>query len=235
MKPSLFIPVLFVLAACAAPIDKAPEKAFLQPDYLHPDEAASIANSNGRARRTGDDLVLTFADGHTKSFHNDDKGCEDGPDHCHSYVLATALPNFHWFLVVERFYEGGKFDLYDDRDGLTTELPYGPVFSPDGQRILIQNDDVTSEFPGDNLEIWRREGNRMEREWSANPDKSDTGVPRGMPYHSEVQSWQGDRITLTFSEPGIYDLKTRTSAPERSWPATLTREADGWHLRARAH
>jgi hypothetical protein len=235
MRHSLCFPGLFVLAACAAPIDGAPEKAFLQPDYSHPNEAASIANSNGRARRIGDDLVLTFADGHTKSFRNDDKGCEDGPDHCHSYVLAAALPNFHWFLVVQRFYEGGKFDLYDDRAGLLTELPYEPVFSPDGQRILIQNDDVTSEFPGDNLEIWRREGNRMEREWAANPDERDTGISRGPGlYHSEVQSWQGDRIVLIFSVPGAYDLKTRTSAPGRSWPATLTRKADGWHLSARA-
>ena len=235
MKPVLCIPVLLVLAACAAPIDHTPERTFFQPDYFHPHEAASIANSDGRARRTGDDLVLTFADGHTKSFHNDDKGCQDGPNHCHSYVLAAALPDFHWLLVVERFYEGGKFDLYDDRNGLLTELPYEPVFSPDGQRILIQNDDVTSEFPGDNLEIWRREGFRMVREWAANPDEHDTGIASGLgPYHSQVQDWKGERITLIFSVPGAYDLKTRTNAPGRSWPVTLRREPDGWHLNALA-
>jgi hypothetical protein len=90
-------------------------------------------------------------------------------------------------------------------------------------------------FDGDNLEIWRREGTRAVREWVANPDASDTGVSQGgPPYHSKVQSWRGDRITLTLSVPGAYDLKTRTSAPGRAWPGTLTREPDGWHLKAKA-
>jgi hypothetical protein len=205
-------------------------------DYrnLERNEAALLANSHGRARRSGDDLILTYANGQSRTFHNDNKGCEYGPDHCDGFVLAADLPQFHWFLVFEELYEGGRLMLYNDQAGLPTELLYFPVFSPDGQRILIQNDDVSDDFPGDNLEIWRRESNRMEREWSANPDESDTGVPREMPYHSEVQNWQGDRITLTLSSPGTYNVQTRTSLPDRKWTATLIRQADGWHLNARA-
>ena len=74
----------------------------------------------------------------------------------------------------------------------------------------------------------------MEREWSANPDENDTGVPRGLPLHSEVQNWQGNRITLTMSSRGAYDIRTRTNVPDRKWTATLIRQVDGWHLNARA-
>ncbi|HWY60926.1 MAG TPA: hypothetical protein VNW15_03400 [Rhizomicrobium sp.] len=245
MNSAFRLPILvflapLALAACdsaTGPESGTSETVAVEPDYhnMGAKEVALIAHSHGRARRVGDDLIIAFSNGQTRTFHNDNKGCEDGPDSCDSFVLAADLPQFHWFLVYEGFYEGGRFTLYDDRGGLPTEIPYWPVFSPDGQRILIQNDDVSSEFPGDNLEIWRRQGAKAVREWSANPDAGDTGVSQGgPPYHSEVQRWRGDRVALIFSVPDAYDLKTRTSASGRKWTATLTRQADGWHLNARA-
>jgi hypothetical protein len=238
-KSLLELMALLALSACASVptlMHGKNQSIAIEPDYrnMGTNGAALIANSHGRARQDGDDLILTFTNGQSRTFHSDDKGCQDGPEHCDGYVLMADLPQFHWFLIYERFYEGGRITLYDDRGGLPTEIPYFPAFSPDGQRILIQNDDVSSEFDGDNLEIWRREGSRIVREWSANPDETDTGVPYGLPYHTEVRNWQGDRITLTMSARGAYDMKTKTSAPDRQWTATLTRRSDGWHLKARA-
>src|ERR1700722_15354327 len=126
------------------------------------DEPRLIAGSKDRARRTGNNLILHLANGKSRTFHSDNKGCQDGPDHCDGYILIGELPAFHWFAVFETAYAGGRFFLIDDRVGLPTEIPFWPTFSTDGQRLLIQNDDESGFFEGDTLEIWRREGYRME-------------------------------------------------------------------------
>jgi hypothetical protein len=197
-------------------------------------EPKLIAASKGRARRTGDDLFLRFADGKSRTFHNDNKGCQDGPNHCDGYILIGALPAFHWFVLFETAYEGGRYYLYDDRDGLPTEIPYWPTFSADGERLLIQNDDVSGFFEGDTLEIWRRKGYRMEREWIANPEESDTGVHTDGPLHTKLLSWTGDRITLEFRTDEDFNPTTGKHTSARRWTGTITRAVDGWHLDAHA-
>ena len=196
-------------------------------------EPGLIAASKNRARRMGDDLTLHFADGKSRTFHNDNKGCQDGPDHCDGYILIGDLPAFHWFVVFETAYEGGRFFLIDARDGLPTEIPW-PSFSTDGQRLLIQNDDVSGFFEGDGLEIWRREGYRMEREWIANPNEGDTGVPTNSVLHTQLLSWTGDQITLEFRTDADFNTKTGARTPERRWTGTIRHAADGWHLHAHA-
>ena len=193
-----------------------------------------LAASHGRARRMGDDLILHFANGEDRRFHNDNKGCEDGPGHCEGYLLIGDLPAFHWFVLFQTAYEGGNFLLIDDRDGLPTSIPFWPIFSPDGLRLLIQNDDESDFFEGDALEIWRREGQRMQREWIANPDEGDTGVHTDGVLHTRLLSWKGDRMVLEFRTDEVFDTKTRLRTPARHWTGTITRAADGWHLNARA-
>ena len=198
------------------------------------DEPKLIAGSKDRARRAGDDLILHFANGKSRTFHNDSSGCQDGPDHCDGYILIGDLPAFDWFVVFETAYEGGRFFLIDDRDGLPTEIPFWPTFSSDAQHLLIQNDDELGFFEGDMLEIWRREGYRMEREWIANPNESDTGVHTGGVLHTKLLSWTGDKIILEFRTDADFNAKTGERTPERRWTGTITHAADGWHLDARA-
>ena len=228
--------VALSLSACVSP-DRAPASftAIAASDRaMAENEPRLIAGSNGRAQRTGDSLILHFANGKSRTFRNDNKGCDDGPDHCDGYILIGDLPAFHWFVLFETAYEGGRFWLYDDRDGLPTEIPYWPTFSADGTRLLIQNDDESSFFEGDSLEIWRRAGFRMEREWIANPGESDTGVHTDSILHTKLLSWTGDRIVLEFRTDEGFDTGTGKRIPERRWTGTIIHKPDGWHLDARA-
>lgn len=197
-------------------------------------EPGLISASKDRARRVGDDLILHYANGKSRTFHSDNKGCQDGPDHCDGYILIGDLPAFHWFVLFETAYEGGRFFLIDDRDGLPTELPFWPSFSTDGQRLLIQNDDESGFFEGDTLEIWRREGYRMEREWIANPDESDTGVHTQGVLHTKLLSWTDRQIILEFRMDADFNTDTGKRTPERRWIGKITHAADGWHLDAHA-
>jgi len=199
---------------------------------LGANEAVLIANSHSRARRDGDNLTLTFANGHTMTLHNDNKGCEDGPDHCDSYMLAAEVPQFHWFLVFEAFYEGGNFYLIDDRSGRKTRIPYWPVFSPDGQRILIQNDDEVSDHDN-NLEIWRRDGDGAVLEWSHSVKQANAELPSlfGF-YYTSVANWRGDRIDLALSSTAQFDVKTKKVMPAQNWTGMLIHENGEWKLQA---
>jgi len=246
MKKTIFALLIMAAAiiACAAPTPQDPASAPAPPpiaagsnstEDMQRAEPALIAASHGRAERTGDDLVLRFANGHSRTFHNDDKGCPDGgPDHCDSFVLIGDLPAFHWFILFEALYEGGRFQLFDERDGLPTAIPYWPSFSPDGERMLIQNDDASGFFEGDALEIWRRDGYRMKREWIANPDEADTGVRTDSILHTKLLSWAKDLITLEFRVDSNFDTRTRQLTPERLWIGTIARGAQGWSLNVRA-
>jgi len=229
------LPLMGLLCGCTAPSGFGPIAiGDPQSGNITKGEAGRLAASHGRARRQGDDLILTFADGKSRSFHSNTKGCQDGPDDCDGFTLIGDLPRFHWFVLFESLYEGGNFLLVDDQTGLPTPIPYWPTFSPDGTRFLILNDDVTDFFPGENLEIWRRWGNRAEREWIGNPDERDTGVPDALgPYHIKLLRWKGDVITLAFSTDDTFNTKTQTATPARHWTGTLRRGPDGWLLSAR--
>ena len=198
-------------------------------------EAGLIAASHGRAGRRGDDLTLHFANGLSRTFRNNDRGCADGgPDACDAFILIGDLPAFHWFVLFEALYEGGRFHLFDDRDGLPTEIPYWPTFSPDGTRLLIQNDDVSGFFEGDRLEIWRRDGYGMKREWIANPDETDTGVVTDSFQHTKLLAWTKDQIALEFRVDEGLNTKTGQRTPEQHWTGTIKLGPGGWILNARA-
>jgi len=231
---------LLSLAACDSAIHAAaPDGSFFvaipgDGHEMADAEPGLIAASKDRARRIGDDLILRLADGKSRTFHNDNKGCQDGPDHCDGYILIGDLPAFHWYVVFETAYEGGRIFLIDTRDGLPTEIPFWPTFSSDGQRLLIQNDDESGFFEGDALEIWRRDGYRMEREWIANPNEGDTGIRTNSVLHTKLLSWTGDQISLEIRTDEDFNPKTVKRTPERRWRGTITHAADGWHLQARA-
>jgi hypothetical protein len=230
--------VLPCLAACVPVKHDATPASFVDLSSSDRDmaqaEPALILASKTRAHRDADALILHYANGESRTFRNDNKGCQDGPDHCDGYILIGDLPAFHWFVLFETAYEGGRYFVIDDRDGLPTELPYWPVFSADGQRLLIQNDDESGFFEGEALEIWRREGYRMEREWIANPDESDTGIHTNSVLHTKLLSWTDGQIVLEFRTDDYFDVKTGQRTPERRWTGKITHAADGWHLDAHA-
>lgn len=220
-----------MLGGCSHMADSSAEDAWLRRAYADgtlDTESIALPAAKGRIARRGDDLILTLANGKTLVLHSDVKGCHDGYEHCDGYRLIADLPSRHFYLVDESYYEGGDTRLIDDRTGRVTTIASIPVFSPDGARFLVRNEDVTGETEGDNLEIWRRDGDGAKREWSANLDAANTGVPQTFGvYHIEVVSWTGDRIALSITSDDS------GAKPAKSWHGSLLRDGRGWHLDAR--
>lgn len=180
-------------------------------------EPIVLAKAHGHAVRRGSELILRLTSGKTLAFPD-----SDDPDRVLNYKLMAYLPARHFFMLWDELYEGGEISLVDDRTGEETVIPWYPVFSPDGTRLLIQNDGEAFVIESENLEIWRRDGGRMVREWSINPGKAETGIDTVFAFRTDVVRWSGNTIILAFARE------------ERHWTGTLTLASDGWRLWAPA-
>lgn len=196
-------------------------------------EKAALAAAAGRVDRNGDVLTLHFLNHTTLRLRDHRKACEDTDpkmpiDDCLIYQLSADLPSRHAIVVTKNLYEGcGEALVFDDRTGRQTRFADVPVFSPDGKRLLIQNDCEADGSASDNhLEIWKRTGSGWVLEWAYTDreayaaDKALTNV-----FHSTVASWQGDRIAMTFSAAALAQTNER-------WSGTLTRIDGRWVLKA---
>jgi hypothetical protein len=185
-----------------------------------------------RAHAIGDDLVLSLTNGKIIRLHGDRKDCDDGNDQCTFYKFESAPPTSHWFSIFKGAYEGGDYFLIDADTGRKTDVPYKPLFSTDASRFLILNDDVTGNFPGDSIEIWRRERDRAVREWSSNLGETETGV-RSDSYQTKIQHWDGEAINISITTEDQID-KNKQFVAGRKWIGTIKHLTDGWHMNARA-
>lgn len=232
MRLASFAVVLLLTApACA---DRASEDALLakaRSTYLNDPamEKAAIAASPKRATRTGATLrlerigrPLTLTD--TRAACDDDSPRFDAGT-CARYDLVADLRTRHAYLVVKGGYEGcGDLLLIDDRSGRQTLFADVPTFSPDGERLLIQNECEAEGSASDNhLEIWRRQADGWVLEWAYTDEAAYAADPDlKRIFHSTVVAWQGDRIVLAFSD----------SDAGRHWTGSLTRIEGRWVLKA---
>lgn len=233
--------LLVTLYACLALIpcdhhlalaDRAAEDAFLaemkhiraitkwpeNPDALL--ERKAIDNAKGRAERNGKSLGLTLTNGRKRRYVNLD-GCEDTPfrfDRCLQYQLVALLPSRRLFLIKADFYEGGAFFLVDDRTGRETRLSAEPVFGVRDDIFLVIDDDYAY-GSGDELQIWRRKGDRVVRIW--NWRRSEEPEERNI----ELIRWE---------KKGEIELEMRWqpegSPDDECWPAVLREGKAGWQL-----
>lgn len=201
-------------------------------DYLNNPamEKEALAASNGRATRRGATLLLQRA-GHKPVQRSDNKpACDDEGSRfdaaqCTRFTLVADLPARNAYLVARSGYEGcADLLLIDDRSGRETVFADVPVFSPDGQRLLIQNECEADGSASDNhLEIWRRQNGGWVLEWrytDAEAYAADPTLKRL--FRSNVVAWQGDHIVLTF-------INTETA---QHWTGTLDRQSGRWILAA---
>jgi hypothetical protein len=202
-----------------------------------PADALKAAIRSGRAIPNEHGITIVLAGGKHIDFQDKTIGCPSGARqlddaNCQHFVLAADLPSKRFFLIRRQDYEGGVYFLVDDHTGRQTEIDAVPVFSPDGSRFLVQNDNVAT-YHENNLEIWRREGDTATIEWS-HPYKqvyAEAPVLKGI-YHIEVTGWHRDRITLAFSSGQYFDTKKNAVVPARYWIGSLTRQGSGWRLKA---
>ena len=184
------------------------------------------ATRAGRAVPDGAGLTLVLVSGRHLRMTNDTRGCpqdEHGLDdgHCYRYGLVQDLPDQHAFIVREAYYEGDSLLLIDDRTGRQTALDGMPVFSPDGTRFFVNDDDEANDHDN-NLEVWRRDGDVAVLEWAHPVKQVQVEAPALKEvYHAEVADWSpGNVITLDFS------------GERRDWSGHLTQGPKGWALTA---
>ena len=185
--------------------------------------AATLA---GRAIPDRGGLSLVLASGQHLRMIDNTRGCpiDDHPlddGHCYRYSLVADLPKQHAFIVSESYAQGQSLLLIDDRTGRQTGIDGMPVFSADGSRFFV-NDDETLGAHDTNFEIWRRDGDGAVLEWAhlVKPVHAED-PPQPKAYHTEVVDWSSaDVISLAFS------------GAHSDWNGQLTRGAKGWTLTA---
>ncbi len=184
------------------------------------------ATRAGRATPDGAGLSLVLTSGRHLRMVNNTRGCPRGDQglddgNCYRYVLLGDLPEQHAFIVGEDYYEGESLFLVDDRTGRQTGIDGIPVFSPDGSRFFINDDDEANDHDN-NIEIWRRDGDGAVIEW-AHPWKQVYVEAPALKeiYHVSVSDWsKPETISLAFS------------SGRRDWDGHLTLGAKGWTLDA---
>ena len=127
-----------VLALTAAGmVQAATTQASVLGDAMRAGRAVPYRNGLALVLNNGQHVRMTDD---TRGCSADDQGGDDG--HCYRYSLVRDLPEQHAFIVREAYSAGESLLLIDDRTGRQTALDGMPVFSPDGTRFLVNDDDA---------------------------------------------------------------------------------------------
>jgi hypothetical protein len=191
----------------------------------------ALALTSGCSSAPRGEIRLSLGNGKTVTFRDDAGGCDDGYEHCTVYRLLQAPSGCRCFPISEAHYEGGFYYLIDAETGRRTNLPYEPIFSADGKKILILNNDVTGDFPGDRIEIWRRQDDTAVKEWTLSPDSGNMGTFDYV-WVIKLLRWDDDAIRLHLSSNDFKDRGGQLQ-PGAEWDGTLRHAADGWHAELR--
>lgn len=232
------IMAILLLLTAPAFADRASEDALLakaRSTYLNDPamEKNALAASQGRASRQGEVLTLTRATGKPVTLRNHLKPCdgisEEPVGDCLRFNLVADLPSRHAYVVAKAGYEGcAELLLVDDRKGRQTTFADVPVFSPDDERLLIQNEcEMDGSVSENHFEIWKRAGDGWALEWFYTTEQAMAAdkTLKTM-FSSNVVSWRGNRIDLTLSAPAYGQSEAR------HWTGTLTRIHGRWVLKA---
>lgn len=178
-------------------------------------EAPRIAESGGRAARSGQSLILTLGDRRQLTL-TDDLAC--GQVVCPARVFrafeyAGLATGGRYFAVEVHWDEGSSAVLVDGQTGAVTALPGKPVFSPDGKRAAAAVEDL--ELPAPNrLEVWSLTGEVPAMEFQLPARRGDDMVYK-------IVGWD---------DPDHLRLRRGPWASREPGTAMLAHDAAGWHL-----
>jgi len=95
-----------------------------------------VAQVAGSVERKGDDLVLRFKNGASKTLRGNPKACAAGDgENCLDYRLAEVRPEIGVIVVRWSVHEDGGALVYGLRSGRSVSLGSMPEFSPDGNAM----------------------------------------------------------------------------------------------------
>jgi len=208
-----------LIADIVAEIEQLQARGHTHADELAVEERA-IKRAKGRAERRGKVLILTLAKERQRRLANKE-GCDEPrsePEQCLIYRFVAHAPSRHLFLVQANFYEGGEWLLIDDRSGRSMIVSARPRFGPDPNLFLVIDDDYAY-GSGDELQIWRRQGDRATREWNRRVDEEPSE------HRVRLLRWEKDSaIELEFA------TEVAGSDEQQCWLAILRRAGNDWTL-----
>ncbi|ARN81633.1 hypothetical protein B1812_11740 [Methylocystis bryophila] len=101
-------------------------------------EEGCIAATKGIARRKGEKLTLTFADGRKRTFKSNQKACDkDDAERCEDYGLVGFVPDTKTYIVRTTGYEGSEFLFLSYESTGQLKIGAAPIFSPDQIRFAV--------------------------------------------------------------------------------------------------
>lgn len=212
-----FMPVLGVAVPEMTHAEDNPQ---FQPILCEPDPNDTLVESakcldrfRELAARDGDVLRLNLENGKTKVYTGNRKGCDGhtGNEECVVFQLVSFYPSLQSFLVAQRFFECGYYELVSRQTGGIVKFSTVPEWSPNGKYLIgiDQNDLCDRDY---DLAIWsagdppalelNRHNERFYENWT-------------------IIGWNGDdRIRLqvfTNSTEGSYDQDVEAVRSGNGW------------------
>jgi hypothetical protein len=121
-----------------------------------------------RVQRDGASLRLQLHSGRWLTI-TDPPEASDDEVHATFHNFRDYFPEIGYYLLHRQFYEGEGYLLVHQDSGSRYELHALPVVSPDRQRLVAASDGFRGGYSPNVIQIWRLAGNRMELEWSFEP------------------------------------------------------------------
>lgn len=118
--------------------------------------------------RKGENLVLKLSNGEFELFQN--KTDENDLDNFVSYYFDKYLPEIHYGLIYDGFYEGGTYELVNLATGTRKDVGGDVVLSPDKKRVAAFFSDLEAGFSPNVLSVYLVTPHGLVEEFKGQPE-----------------------------------------------------------------
>ncbi|WP_035640209.1 hypothetical protein [Bradyrhizobium sp. ORS 375] len=180
-------------------------------------EAACLAQIPELAQRSGASLKLTFRNGRTRIYRNQDAKCTDSNDQgCVKYQLTGYFPD-HGLLLIERGRpEGIDWLLVRADIGDEIGLVAPPHYSPERRWLAAVTSRLGSSGPPDGIDIIPVKRDRTLKDWHYR-------TPEDSKWRYEFDHWDGEDQIILYAKPVGDEATPR--------PVAIQRKKSEWHFK----
>ena len=183
------------------------------------DEAVCIAITHSKASRRGGELHLSFDNGISKVYKDNQSkaACEGGAyESCRKYVLYDYFPARGLLLLHLQFSESGQWFLINQRDGREEQIVAPPAYSPNRKWLASVYWTDGPDDGNNGLDIVRADFSANEPAFHYRPTDYELW---------EFVGWDGDdRLLLKVT------WRMANSPALVTWPAEAVRQNGRWQL-----
>ncbi|WP_229195853.1 hypothetical protein [Bradyrhizobium acaciae] len=180
-------------------------------------EKACLEQVGELARRIGPGLQLTFRNGKTRVYLNEEAKCQSSDaEGCVKYQLIGYFPEHDLILIEIGYWEAVSYRLVWADTGDDTSVVAPPHYSPDKRWLASVASGEGPSGPPNGMDVVPTRPSSSLREWHYR-------TPDDGKWLYEFAGWDGNaRVNLLASSLG---------SPQRSVPTSIERRKGEWHLR----